>query len=133
MRELRNEKNRRAIVVLSDGSDTASNRTFDDLLNEAKMAAIPIYVIAFSDGSAEEARALDQMRLLTAETGGFLTVADATKLDQKYREIANDLRAQYAIRYEVADSSTTGEWRPVKVVVNSPRLSARTIRGYFAP
>jgi hypothetical protein len=103
------------------------------LLKEAKVAAIPIYVIAFSTGTPEEARALDPLRLLTAETGGFLAIADAEKLEQRYRSIANDLRAQYAIKYQITDSSTAGEWRPVKVVVNSPKLSARTIRGYLAP
>lgn len=133
LRELRDEKSRRAIVVLSDGEDTASNRSFDELLKEAKESSVPIYAIAFTDGNAEATRGLEQLRLLTAETGGFLTIADATKLDAKYREIANDLRAQYAIKYQIADNTASGEWRPVKVVVDSPKLSARTIRGYFAP
>ena len=52
---------------------------FDDLLKEAKESSIPIYAIAFSDGAVEQSRGLDQLRLLTSETGGFLTIAGRTR------------------------------------------------------
>jgi Ca-activated chloride channel family protein len=134
IRELREQQGRRAIVVLSDGDDTSSNRTFEDLASEAKESAIPIYFVAFnSEGATTPSRAADQMRYLSISTGGFLATARTDDLAKKYENIAKDLRAQYAIRYQIADASQPREWRPVKVVVNSPRLSARTISGYFAP
>jgi hypothetical protein len=51
----------------------------------------------------------------------------------KYTEIEKDLRAQFAITYQISDFGKTNEWRPVHVVVNSPKLTARTIKGYFTP
>lgn len=133
LRELKEQRGRRAIVVLSDGDDTASSRTYDEVLQEAKLAAIPVYFIIFSEAPIDQARGVDALKLLAADTGGFVAQADAKKLEERYRAIANDLRAQYAIKYEVADAAESGEWRPVKVVVSSPKLSARTIRGYFTP
>jgi len=49
------------------------------------------------------------------------------------RLIENDLRGTYSIRYEISDTLQPNKWRRVKVVVNSPRLTARTIAGYFTP
>lgn len=133
IRELRAVKGRRAIVVLSDGADTSSNLSYEELSQEMKKAAIPLYVIDYSENKHENVKTIEQLRFLAVESGGFLECADNGTLRQKYRQIENDLRAQYLIRYQIADSSSPGEWRPVKVVVSSPRLSARTIRGYFTP
>jgi hypothetical protein len=51
----------------------------------------------------------------------------------RYGEIEKDLRAQFAITYEVSDFGKSNQWRTVRVLVNSPKLTARTIRGYFTP
>jgi Ca-activated chloride channel homolog len=132
IRELQHEKNRRAIVILTDGADTSSYYSYDEILAEARRAAIPIYVVAFGDDPSL-ARDIDRLRLLTSDTGGFLALAAREELAKKYAMIEKDLRAQYAIKYQVAAESKSNEWRPIRVVVDSPQLEARTIRGYFAP
>lgn len=133
LRELRDEKGRRAVVVLTDGNDTASNRTFDELAGEAREAGIPIYSIAYEGHDAEVQRAIDQLRYLATSTGSFVASATKDNLEKRYETIARDLRAQYAIRYQIADSSRAREWRPIKIVLNSPRYLVRTIAGYFTP
>lgn len=133
IRELRDEQRRRAIVLLSDGDDTSSNRTFEEIALEAKQAGIPIFSIVFDAGVERASRARDELQFLAVSTGGFIASARTDDLAKRYDLIAKDLRSQYAIRYQVADASKPQEWRPVKVVLNSPKLSARTISGYFAP
>lgn len=134
IRELRDEKNRRAIVVLTDGGDTASNWSYDDIEKLAREAAIPIYFIAYEGGADEDAaRDLDRLRFLAAQTGGFVATATQQNLMAKYEAIEKDLRAQFAIKYQISDFGKSNEWRPVRVVVNSPKLTARTIQGYFTP
>ena len=134
IRELREEKNRRAIVVLTDGSDTTSNWSYDETEKLAREAAIPIYFIAYEGGSDDDAqRNLERLRYLASQTGGFVATATEQNLMAKYSEIEKDLRAQFAIKYQVSDFGKTNEWRPVRVVVNSPKLTARTIKGYFPP
>jgi len=133
MRELKDEKNRRAIVVLTDGGDTSSLSTFDEVQQKAGEAGIPLYFIAYDTGEASQAKDLDRLKYLATETGGFLATASQQNLVARYGEIEKDLRAQFAIRYQVTDFAKHNEWRKVRVVMASPRLTARTIRGYFAP
>src|SRR4029077_1414622 len=59
---------RRAIVVLTDGEDTASIMTFDDLLAEAKSAGVTIYTI----GLHADAPAVYAAR----QTKGYFSTAD---------------------------------------------------------
>ena len=62
-----------------------------------------------------------------------MATATQQNLMAKYTEIEKDLRAQFAITYQVSDFGKSNEWRPVRVVVDSPKLTARTIKGYFTP
>jgi Ca-activated chloride channel homolog len=133
IRELREEKNRRAIVVLTDGSDTASTWSYDEIQKLAREAAIPIYFIAYEGGGDEIARQLDELRFLAGETGGFVATATEQNLLAKYNEIENDLRGQFAILYQVSDFGKSNQYRRVRVTLNSPKLTARTIKGYFTP
>ena len=133
IREMKDEKNRRAIVVLTDGGDNTSMTSFDEIDRLTKESGIPIYVIAYDSGEPTEVQDIDRLTYLAAETGGFLVTASERNLTAKYGDIERDLRAQYAILYKVVDFAKSGTWRKVRVVLNSPRLTARTINGYFAP
>ena len=131
IRELADEKNRKAIVVLTDGADTSSISAYSDIERQARIAGIPIYVIAFGD-SPDLKSDMDKLAYIAAETGGFVTSASEESLSQRYASIEKDLRAQYAIRYQISGLARPNEWRAIKVVLNSPKLTARTIKGYFA-
>jgi Ca-activated chloride channel family protein len=131
IRELRDEKNRRAIVVLTDGSDTASNWSFPDVEKLSREAGIPLYFIVYE--GQDDARDLDRLRYLATQTGGFVATATEQNLMARYNEIEKDLRAQFAITYQISDFGKSNEWRNVHVLVDSPKLTARTIKGYFTP
>jgi VWFA-related protein len=133
IRELRDEKARRAIVVLTDGDDTASISSYEEVKKIATEAGIPIYFIAYDTGNETSVRDLEYLKNLAAETGGFVATATEKNLLAKYREIEKDLRAQFAIRYQITDYAKPNQWRPIRVLLASPKLTARTIRGYFAP
>jgi VWFA-related protein len=133
IRELRGEKNRRAIVVLTDGSDTSSFTSYEDVQKLAQEAAIPLYFIAYEGAGDDVARDLDRLRFLASETGGFVATATQQNLMARYEAIEKDLRAQFAIKYQISDFGRTNQWRAVHVVIDSPKLTARTIKGYFTP
>jgi Ca-activated chloride channel family protein len=132
-RELRDEKNRRAIVILTDGGDTSSISSFDEIDRLTKESGIPIYVIAYNGVDDDPPQDLNRLQYLAAETGGFLVTASAQNLQARYADIEKDLRAQYAITYQITDLARHNQWRKVHVMLKSPQLTARTIRGYFAP
>ncbi|HUP50235.1 MAG TPA: VWA domain-containing protein [Thermoanaerobaculia bacterium] len=133
IRELKDEKNRRAIVVLTDGGDTDSIRSYGEIEKSVAESGIPLYFIAYDTGQQTQLRDLERLRHLAAYTGGFVAVATNQNLQAKYGEIERDLRAQFAILYQVTDFVRPKEWRRVRVTLASPRLTARTIRGYFTP
>ncbi len=132
-RELTDEKVRRAIVILTDGGDTSSMASFDEIDKLTTEAAIPIYIIAYDSGSMDgDGQELGRMKYLANQTGGFMVAANNSNLQQRYGDIEKDLRAQYAILYQITDFAKKNEWRRIHVQLNSPKLTARTIRGYFA-
>ena len=132
--ELRDEKTRRAIVILTDGGDTSSITSFDEIDRLTKESGVPIYVIAYvSSVNDDPPQDLTRLQYLAAETGGFLVTASAQNLQARYADIEKDLRAQYAITYQITDLARHNQWRKVHVMLKSPQLTARTIRGYFAP
>jgi Ca-activated chloride channel family protein len=133
LRELKDEKNRRAIVALTDGGDTDSIRDYEEIEKIAAEAGVPLYFIAYNTGQTTHPRDLERLKHLAALTGGFAAVATTQNLTAKYGEIEKDLRAQFAILYKVADFVRPKEWRRVRVTLASPTLTARTIRGYFTP
>jgi Ca-activated chloride channel family protein len=132
IRELHDEKNRRAIVVLTDGDDTTSNYSYEDASKMAREAGIPIYFIAY-EGGDNAPQDLDRLKFLATETGGFVATATQQNLMARYEAIEKDLRAQFAIKYQVSDFSKSNQYRSVRVVLDSPKLTARTIKGYITP
>ena len=133
VRELREEKSRRAIVILTDGGDTSSMGSFEDVEKTAAQSGIPLYFIVYDTGGDTKDRDLERLRHLAAQTGGFVAVATQQDLQARYADIERDLRAQFAITYKVTDYAKANEWRRIRVTLASPKLTARTIRGYFAP
>jgi von Willebrand factor type A domain. len=132
-RDLRQERSRRAIVVLTDGGDTSSVATFDEIDRLTKESGVPIYVIAYNSVYSDDPQEINRLQYLASQTGGFLVTASAQNLQAKYADIEKDLRAQYAIVYQISDLARHNQWRRVNVMLKSPKLTARTIRGYFAP
>jgi Ca-activated chloride channel family protein len=129
---------RQVILVLSDGEDTASLVTFDQLLDSAKRSQTVIYTVGLglegltttmltrSDGEFG-------LRQLAQETGGRLFMPKRpTELADVYTQIANELTNQYIVGYLSNNAGTGGAWRRVAVRVRRPNLQARTRAGYFA-
>ena len=135
---------RQAIVVLSDGQDTASGFAFDDLLNEVRRSTVPIYAIAPRPSKTikaqreaifgESTHTQDfELRKLAAETGAraFFPVA-VHELSGVYDDIANELAHQYSIGYQSSNQARDGEFRRIALKVDAPGVKWRTRAGYLA-
>ncbi len=131
---------RQVIVVLSDGEDTASLVTFDQLLDTAKRSQTAIYAVGLgleeanpSLRSAVRSDGEFGLRQLAQETGGRLFLPKRpTDLLDVYTRIANELTNQYIVGYLSTNAGADGTWRRVAVRVNRPNLQARTRTGYYA-
>jgi Ca-activated chloride channel homolog len=129
---------RQAIVVLSDGDDTASTLAFDDVLDLARRSHTSIYAIGirstlvagpgrFNDGDFV-------MRRLAQDTGGTAFFPqEARELPRIYREVADELASEYFVAYTSTNSLHDGKWRNVSVRIARTDTVARTRPGYYAP
>jgi len=86
----------------------------------------------------ESLRVLDDsernLAQLAEATGGRLYKPQSfDALDSVYREVADELRNQYALYYTPLDKTRDGKFRRVRVALADTNLKATTRIGYFAP
>jgi Ca-activated chloride channel homolog len=136
---------RQAIVVMSDGDDTASLVSFDDVMDVAKQAGISIYTItlrskylmqaATQSGRRYFSQSEFAMKSLAQETGArSFFPADISELAGVYGSIAEELSTQYSIGYTSKNARRDGQFRRVIVqVAEHPGVRTRTRSGYTAP
>ena len=132
---------RQAIAVLSDGEDTSSLLSFDDVLEMAKRSGVSIYTIGLkADVDARQMpvrRYFSQsdfaMKQLATETGAMpFFPENVSDLSGVYAAIATELASQYSIGYIPRNVRGDGKYRRVIVrVANRPELKPRTRTGYF--
>jgi len=150
LRELAKSRNagdaarRQAIVLLSDGQDTASGFGFDELIGSVRRYAVPIYTIAPRPSQTirtqretiwgERTHEQDfELRKLATETGGRAFFPGALhELTGIYDHIANELGHQYSLGYESSNISLDGTFRRIAVRLSVPGVTLRTRSGYIA-
>ncbi len=129
---------RRAIVLLSDGADTASRASLEDALREALAANVTIYAVDLMDETAlsatEVLRARSALRTLSEQTGGrYIRDPGGAQMYATFQEIVRELGHQYTLGYYPTLERRDGRWRRLEVRVARPGVTVRTRRGYFAP
>lgn len=129
---------RRAIVVLSDGEDTSSLVTFDEVLDLASRSDTVIYAIGLGVQQPASRRGGQDgafvLRRLAQQTGGRAFFPQhAKELVDVYGQIRDELASQYSLAYESNSGGGSGQWRRIAVRVNRPGVTVRTRQGYFAP
>jgi Ca-activated chloride channel family protein len=135
------ELRRRAIVMLSDGEDTASLVSDDQVVELARKTEINIYSISLRPNRPSDRTRLgfsQAAHLLTAlaqETGGQVHFPNSlSELDAVYDRIAEELRTQYNLGYVSSNKRRDGKWR--RIVVRIPEREDVQIRhkiGYYGP
>ena len=134
----------RRSCVLSDGQDTSSTFTFEEMLKVVRRHAVPIYTIAPRPTQATKAmrehlygestmQADFELKQLAAETGGRsffpVTLLDLTGV---YDDIATELAHQYSLGYQSSNAAHDGHFRRIALKIASPGLQWRTRAGYLA-
>jgi Ca-activated chloride channel family protein len=128
---------RQALIVFSDGEDTSSLVSFEEVLDLAKRSETAIYTIALR-GSNTQTRGFREaefvMRQLAQETGGrSFFPARIEDLNGVYSDIADELASQYTLGYTSRNTRRDGAWRRVVVQVARANVTPRTKKGYYAP
>jgi len=140
--ELEGRSGRKAIVVLSDGIDTASSTTLSAAIEALQRADVSLYpirvydrkVFAFdipgpgTDNLREGKKALERM---ARETGGAtFEVSDAQTLTKNFAALEDELRSQYSLGYSPPRSSSKA-YRKIRVSVKAKGLAVQARDGYY--
>jgi VWFA-related protein len=131
LEQFRGQAGRKALVLLTDGDDTASRTNWDVALRFCRTVRTPIFPIGFRI-SRLDFFIRDHLKELASATGGqaFFT-GKGEALAEVYRQISEQLRAQYLLSYRSPSTKSAEQFRSVKVDVSGEGLTARTIAGYY--
>jgi VWFA-related protein len=137
------KKNRKALLIVSDGGDNSSRYTENEVKNLVRENDVLIYAIGvFESGSGrmrttEEAGGPGLLNDLCEQTGGRHLPADASELPDIAAKIGVELRNRYVLGYSPTSQLRDGRYHTLQVKVVAPKglpaLRPYFRRGYYAP
>jgi VWFA-related protein len=129
----RNEK--KALVVISDGGDNASEHTLNQVLQDIARSNITIYTIGLFNEEDPDLNPRVLRRIANASGGEVFLPSMSSDAVRICEHIARDIRTQYTISYSPSNERFNGEYRAIKMSVTADdgaKLHARTRAGYIA-
>jgi VWFA-related protein len=130
----RGTRDRKALIVVSDGGDNASTQSLDQVLERARRSTAIVYAVTLFDRDDHDARPRVLRRLARATGGEAFTPGRASEVMRSFEQIARELRSGYTIGIQPPDVATGG-FRSIRVVADAGdgrQLVARTRAGYYA-
>ena len=132
---------RRAMVIITDGEDTVSDKLLKDATELAQRTETVVYVISTKaggffgvQGGTVDRKEDKDLKRLAEDTGGraFFT-AEVIELERSFTAIARELRSQYLIAYQPSNEKFDGNFRQIEVKLPGRKdLKIRTKSGYKA-
>jgi Ca-activated chloride channel family protein len=132
---------RRAMVVITDGEDTISERGLKEVIEIAQRSETIVYVISTKQAGyfGVQAGTVDRredkdLKKLAEDTGGraFFT-AEVIELERSFSAIARELRSQYQVAYSPINGKYDGKYRQIEIrLPGHKNLKVRTKTGYTA-
>jgi len=125
---------RAAALLVSDGADTASDRTVTEVRRMLHRTDVFVYAIAIDEAHAPINTRVNQyaLRELTDDTGGYTElVRDAAELAPATARISEELNRQYMLGYSPSHGADA-EYHSIRVKTSRGELRVRARRGYIA-
>lgn len=129
--ELAKEVGRKAIILLTDGSDQGSTDTLNQAIEAAQKADAIVYVLLIWDPMYGNGGGY--MEKLTGETGGRVIEVgrNGKKLQEAFDQISNELRSQYSIGYTPINARMDGTFRRIEIKTTKG-YKVQSRKGYYA-
>src|SRR5437867_5735538 len=128
-------RQRKALVLLSDGGDNASAASLDQVLRKAQQSSATIYCIGIYEPFATDKNPGVLKRIAKVTGGESYFPTSSADLREIWPRIAGAIRGQYTIAYISSNPSHDGSYRNVKITARDKRgktLEVRTRPGYFS-
>ena len=131
----RRTRDRAALLIISDGADTASTATLRELRSALLRSDAFVYAIAIdpADPKAINARVnADALRDITSQSGGRTEVVhNSAELHEATARIADELNSQYLLGY-TSSKAADGAYHSIRVKVAGTDHRVRARNGYVA-
>lgn len=137
--------------MLTDGNDTASSTTFQEITTLARKSEVIVYGLGIGHGEKGSSHSgifdsqikdsvdMRTLRALADATGGNAYYLENAHeggrdlVDEAAEELAKELKQQYTLGYYPLDQKKDGGFRQIVVELKDKSLRVRTKRGYYAP
>jgi Ca-activated chloride channel homolog len=149
----KNVKEKKAIIIMSDGLDNSSDVTFKEALDSAVHSEAAIYVVSKTAAvqqlyAAESKKQTGRdetpyqvfqqadimLKKLAYETGGRVLYPNSFgELGNAYSDVEEELRNQYIIGYVSSNPIKDGSYRKIDVRVEAPDAVVTARPGYYSP
>lgn len=120
---------RRALVVVTDGEDSASFYQPAECVRQARLHGVPVYLIVLGtppDPSQEPSLLRNQM--IAQRSGGEVYyISDLDDLSQIYDQIVSELRRQYFLAFNAGHTLSPEELKQIEIEVVPKGVSVRTL------
>jgi VWFA-related protein len=130
------KKDKKVLVVITDGNDNSSDVTLEQVLRQAHDSEVLIYAIGLlNEEEAGEARSAKKaLKSLVDASGGADYYPKSTSDVQEITpRVAHEIRNQYILGYTSSNQALDGTFRQIKVTVTGfGRPTVRTRNGYYA-
>ncbi len=135
-RDLEMREGRHVIVVVTDGGDTTSTKTYHNALEAAQVAdavMYPVLVMPITNDAGRNIGGENALTTLAASTGGRVFAPSlGTELDNAFSDILRELRTQYLIGFYPRNTPATKDrFHNLRVSVRTPGLRVITRNGYY--
>ena len=128
-------RQRAAIVVISDGADTASDATISDVRTALLRSDAFVYAVAIDSPNPRAINTrVNPIALgeITNQSGGHTSVVrDGAELAAATARIAEELNSQYVLGY-ASPRGPDGKYHSIRVSVKLPGHKVRARNGYVA-
>jgi len=111
---------KKALLLISDGGDNNSKRTYREILQTVQESGVTIYTIGLFDEDDPDYNP-SVLRHLSGISGGesFLPM-ELSEIDSLCRRVAADIRASYTVAYTPPLPEEHTAARKIKIVVTNP-------------
>jgi Ca-activated chloride channel homolog len=129
------KEQRRAIILISDGADTKSRHSAEQVLELAFDIGATIYAIDIAEtqvgGNANTALAAGVLKGFADKTGGqYIRSLGGQQLNERLLEVSKELRSQYTIGF-YPDKRAGVRWHKLALEVSSRQgVKVRARQGY---
>lgn len=135
---MRQQKGRKAFIVLTDGVDVGSQVTLGDAIEAAQRADTLVYSILFSDESYYGGFSIGSsgkgvLERLSRETGGgFFAVSKQRSIQQIFETIQEELRSEYSLGFVSDQPVRSSGFRKIRVTTKEKGLVVQATDRYYA-